>query len=57
MKKPKKLTEEEIDKIVIAEADDMPKREKPITVFNMDYKPSCVNLFKDYKIILNEDNC
>ncbi len=32
MKKKKKQTEEEIDKIVIAEADDMSKWEKPITV-------------------------
>ncbi len=32
MKHQKKLTEEEIDKIVIEEADDMSKWEKPITI-------------------------
>ena len=32
MKHKKRLTEEEIDNIVIAEADDMTKWEKPITV-------------------------
>lgn len=32
MKHKKRLTEEEIDKIVIAEADDMTKWEKPIMV-------------------------
>ncbi len=48
MKQQKKLTEEEIDKIVIVEADDMSKWEKPITVIpsSIRFSPSIIEKAK-----------
>ena len=48
MKHKKKLTEEEIDKLVIVEADDMTRWEKPITVkpTSIRFSPSIIEKAK-----------